>query len=372
MWATAGWHPSDLREQTLTGSEPAHAGLLDYVGGQSARRWWRNAGPHATSAQPNRLATLKVRNQPGDTSILWPVELPESRYLRRAIFALVAISTALLVVIEWALLQNEGMSNESFASVASAAVINLLTSLIAFAVVASVVVWLVPRFERADEVRVVSGRDRSDALEAARRDTKRWWFSGGLGRYNRAVVLPELAERARRTNSRRSVVLLTLDPDHPSVCRTYARMRQGRRTGRSEDWSEESVRMEILATILAAHWCAANEPMLEVEVRFKSTCALTRLEVADSAAIRTSEDPKDSAIIYPVSSPFFALMEEDFRLEREQAKLFIPPTVVPPASDPEALRIWLSSAGINSAAHLSAHQFRQLVEMAESKVDPYA
>jgi hypothetical protein len=326
----------------------------------------------ATNQPRGSGSTLEVSQQTGNTSILWQVQLPESRYLRRAIFALAGTSTVLLVVIEWALLQNEGMSSESFASVASAAVINLLTSLIAFAVVASVVVWLVPRFERADEVRVVSGRDRSEALEAARRDTKRWWFSGGLGRYNRAVVLPELAERARRTNSRRSVVLLTLDPDHPSVCRTYARMRQGRRTGRGEDWSEESVRMEVLATVLAAHWCAANEPMLEVEVRFKSTCALTRLEVADSAAIRTSEDPKDSAIIYPVNSPFFALMEEDFRLERDQARLFIPQTVVPLASEPAALRTWLSSAGITSATHLSAEQFGTLIEMATSKVDPYA
>ncbi|MEH0933419.1 hypothetical protein [Micromonospora sp. CPCC 205558] len=298
------------------------------------------------------------------------MRLPESKYLRRALFGIAALCLLLLAVIQYLLLPADGNRTDNLKAVGANVVANLLTSLIAFVVVAGVVLWLMPPVADSREVKVVSGRDRAATLDEGRRSTTFWWFSGGLGRFNRAVVIPELATAARRSNSARSIVLLTLDPDSSAVCSTYAELRGARRSGRGQEWTEASVRTEILATVLVAFQWRDREPLLEVEVRFKQTCSLTRLEINESFAIRTSEDPAESALVFPRGVPFYSLMQEDFRLDRKQAR-GIQTTPLPAGLDAAPLRSWFVQIGISCAQGMSDSEIREVIEVAASSRSPY-
>jgi hypothetical protein len=298
------------------------------------------------------------------------VTLPESKYLRRAVFGLVALCLVILAVVEFLLLPATGSRSENIKAVGSNVVANLLTSLIAFLVVAGVVLWIIPPSRDSREVRVVNGRDRSAVLDQGRRSTTFWWFTGGLGRFNRTVMIPEMAAAARRSNSTRRILLLTLDPDYAPVCLAYAELRGARRSGRGQTWTESSVRKEVLGTVLTAFQWREREPLLEVEIHFKQTCALTRLEINDSFAIRTSEDPNESAMLFPKDAPFYALMTEDFRLERRQARMF-QPTVLPATIDPAGVRVWFVQGGISCAQNMSDTQMQEVIEVAQSPRNPY-
>ncbi|MEV0154467.1 hypothetical protein AB0H57_12105 [Micromonospora sp. NPDC050686] len=298
------------------------------------------------------------------------MRLPESRYLRRALFGLAALCLLLLALIEYLLLPATGNKVDNLKAVGANVVANLLTSLIAFLVAAGVLLWLFPPVPDAREVKVVSGRDRAAALEEGRRSTTFWWFTGGLGRFNRAVVIPELAAASRQSNSARSIVLLTLDPDCEAVCSTYAELRSARRSGRGQTWTESSVRNEILATILVAFQWRDREPLLEVEVGLKQTCALTRLEINESFAIRTSEDPTESALVFPKEAPFYALMKEDFRLERKQVRS-VRAAPLPADIRPDSLRDWFTRLGVNCTGSMSDAGMQEVIDVAASSRSPY-
>lgn len=305
------------------------------------------------------------------TANLVRVALPESRYVRRLLFSLAAVCLIALALAEYLLLPADGPTTEDLKAIGANAVGNLLTSLIAFLAVAGVLTWLLPKSDQSDEVRVVTGRDRNTTLEDGRRAATFWWFTGGLGRFNRSVLVPELAAAARRSNASRSVVLLTLDPDDSTVCQTYAELRSARRSGHGVDWTAESVRREILATVLACHQSQAREPLLELEIRFKSACALTRLEVTDLFAIRTSEDPSESALVFPKDVAFYSLMREDFRLERKQSREFNPTSSIGPALDPQYVRSWLRAGGVSCVNTMSDDELQQVVALAAKDGNPY-
>ena len=298
------------------------------------------------------------------------VTLPESKYLRRALFGLAALCLVILVTVEFLLLPATGSKGENLKAVGSNVVANLLTSLIAFLIVAGAALWLFPPTRDSREVRVVDGRDRTAILDEGRRSATFWWFTGGLGRFNRAVLIPEMAAAARQSNSTRRVVLLTLDPDYPPVCRAYAELRGARRSGRGQTWTEASVRSEVLATVLCASQWSEREPLLEVEVGFKRTCALTRLEINDSFAIRTSEDPSESAMLFPKDAPFYSLMTEDFRLERRQARR-TSLTELPTALDAASLRQWFTAGGISCAQTMSDPEMLEVIQSAQDSRNPY-
>jgi hypothetical protein len=298
------------------------------------------------------------------------VRLPESKYLRRAVFTLAALCLVVLGIVEYLLLPATGSMGENLKAVGSNVVANLLTSLFAFLILAGVALWLIPPSQDSREVKVVDGRDRTATLDEGRRSTSFWWFTGGLGRFNRAVMIPDMAAAARKSNSTRRIVLLTLDPDYAPVCRTYAELRAARRSGRGQNWTEAAVRNEVLATVLSAFQWQEKEPLLEVELGFKRTCTLTRLEINDSFAIRTSEDPGESAMLFPKDASFYSLMMEDFRLERRQARQ-ISATRLPKTLDASSLREWFAAAGLTCAQAMSDAEMLEVIRSAQSNRNPY-
>jgi hypothetical protein len=161
-----------------------------------------------------------------------------------------------------------------------------------------------------------------------------------------------------------------LDPDSPSVCKAYAELRASRRSAQNQNWTGSSVRNEVLATVLVAFRWQAREPLLDVEVRFKRSCSLTRLEVGETLAIRTSEDPAESALVFPKDSPFYLLMREDFRLEQRQARL-LRPAALPTTVDPQSLRDWFVGGGINCALKATDAEMQEVIDLAASERNPY-
>jgi hypothetical protein len=251
------------------------------------------------------------------------MDIPQPRYARRILLALFLASSALLLLIIFVLIPVLfHASLPSARGVLNSVLLSLFTSVATTGVAAIALDWLLPRPARtAQAVRVIDPRERDEAIEQARRGTERWWFTGGLGRYNRAVVLPELARRARAQNVTIAVTLLMLDPDDPDLCARYARLRLGLRSGKASMWTSGRVRTELLATITSAYCLAHAEPLLNVTIGLKNTCSLLRTEISTHTVIVTTEEPHAVGLAFPRDSAFYDLYSEEFRLSMSQSRV---------------------------------------------------
>lgn len=299
------------------------------------------------------------------------MEIPEGRYVRRAFLLLVGLSFILLGLLQFAVIPYVTESDVQVSEVINDVLTGLLTSLIGAAIVAFVIYWIFPRKAVAGETRAVAGRDRDELLENARRASDFWWFTGGLGRYNRVVVLPEFAQQIRRSNQSKSVVLIILDPNSSEVCERYARLRAGRRSGRGQNWSADVVRNELIATVVSCRQWQEKEPLLDVEIRFKMSCSLSRVEVGATRVVVTSEDPGESALTFEAGSGLYGLYREEFRLAREQSRLFVPPAGSSLDLDESNLLPWLRAGGISDDG-LDDADIKSIVDLVRSRVNPYA
>ena len=269
------------------------------------------------------------------------MELPQPRYARRILLALfIATSVLLLIVLFVVIPLLFRTPLPSAHSVLTAILLSLFTSVVTTGVAAIALDWLLPRPSHLDRiVSVVDPRERDEAIERARRGTERWWFTGGLGRYNRAVVLPELARRARSQNSSISVVLLLIDPDSSAVCNRYARLRMGLRSGKATDWSLRRVRIELLATIVTAYCWVHSEPLLSIEIGLKDSCSLMRTEISAHTVIMTTEEPHALALSFSKGSAFYDIYVEEFRLAMSQSKMLPPSNATFPVQEVSSERV---------------------------------
>jgi hypothetical protein len=178
---------------------------------------------------------------------------------------------------------------------------------------------LFPPPSRPAIVSDVPAHEIGKLLESAFPTTKRWWFDGSTGRYQRARTLPEMGRLARAEGTSREVTIVILDPLDESLCTRYANYRGGLLSGQGKDWTVESVRRDLCATLLAACIYSETEP-LTITVGLKRTMSILRYDLSDTRLVITKEGRSDPAICCPSESFYFDAYLEDLRWGLKQAR----------------------------------------------------
>ena len=143
-------------------------------------------------------------------------------------------------------------------------------------------------------VRVLHGKEVSEAFAQARRSTDRWVFKGGTGTYVRAVTLPECVDIARREKRTLHVQLEIIDPTDEQVCQRYADYRRSLSPGpdsTGELWTLDRTRKESFATILASCWYRQRFTFLTIAVGLSATMSTFRWDMSSGCLVITQEDP---------------------------------------------------------------------------------
>jgi hypothetical protein len=189
------------------------------------------------------------------------VEIPDSKYARRIFSFIVVTTVALLLLIRFLLVPAVADApRPSWSSGFDSVLSELTAAVLSGALITWVFLWLVRGTHAAAEVAIVPAYERGEVLDRAREGTESYRFSGGTGRYNRAVTLPDMARRAHSSNRSKEIVFQLLDPTNDPLCDEYASYRNRVRSGRGgTEWTRARVQSEVLATIVLCYaWARAR------------------------------------------------------------------------------------------------------------------
>jgi hypothetical protein len=157
-------------------------------------------------------------------------------------------------------------------------------------------------------VRLVSGKEISQALADARRQTDIWIYKGGTGGFLRTVTLPQCVEHARQGQRTLRVQLEIIDPTNESACTEYARFRGSVSPSvdqRGAEWTPKRVAAEAYATVLAACWHHQRFRFLTVEIGLSQVMSTFRWDLSVSRAIQSQEDPAASSLVFGRDQPYY-------------------------------------------------------------------
>lgn len=228
----------------------------------------------------------------------------------------------------------------------------------------------IPESEKKHEI--VQPNRIKEIFIKGRIETDFWYFSGGSGRFTRAVTLPELNLISKRNNEHKSIKIILLDPMDDSLCESYASYRQNLKSSKNE-WSIQYVRNEITSTICSSIIHKNINPMLDINVYLKKNFSTLRIDINQSNCIVTKEDKKEPALTTPSDTFLYRTYKEEILQVSKQCfeidmrckianKTFGKLT----ASDIEEICIFL---GFN--AKLKAEDFKNISEILNTNENPY-
>ncbi len=249
----------------------------------------------------------------------------------------------------------------------------LTSSLIVTILVGSFLFFVTPAVMKVAKVEPVEPKVIGDLLKAASATSTTWTFRGAMGRYTRGETLPSLVKRARDSGVRRKLRLIVLDPENKQACHEYAQYRNGVSSlPKSEPLTQELVREQIWATILAATRVSLTQSMIDIQIFIAPIWSIIRIDLSDDVAIMTSEDPREPGLRIDRGSHFYGTYskELDFlaRQSRQLKNLDISSGL---RLDCEAdIRRIIDRLGASS--DLDEQQLQRVFQLVTSKDHPYA
>jgi hypothetical protein len=192
---------------------------------------------------------------------------------------------------------------------------DIFSSLGVTAFLALMVMFLFPIEKSVEEVK---RKPASDYFEKAYSFTGKWDFSGSSGTFIRASTLPQLHAVTGHKQKHVDVLILINDPRDLVICERYVGYK---RTSGEEPWTVERVRLEIVATIIAAAWYGIVNPRLTIRVGLKSVLSRYRYDVSSAYAIVTRENPDEPALIVHSESVRYQGIIEEISCQRDQAEM---------------------------------------------------
>ena len=232
-------------------------------------------------------------------------------------------------------------------------------------------VWATPP-QRPAIVENVPAHEIGGRLDAAFQTSKRWWYDGSTGRYQRASTLPEMTRWARKDRTSREVIVVILDPVNEDLCLRYANYRQALEDG-GAGWTLDRVRCDIYATLLACAFFNQKSP-LAVTAAVKSTMSILRYDLSDAQLVITKEGSKDPAIACPRESYHYDAYCETLRWSLKQAHQIdlSRPTVPENGFDLESARAAFAAMDIYAPTLDDDAIIRSIIALSESQVHPYS
>ncbi|GAB4371194.1 MAG: hypothetical protein Kow00121_12530 [Elainellaceae cyanobacterium] len=301
-------------------------------------------------------------------------ELFENRHKRRVFIYLASVTFLLLLLTRIFVIPAVfKVAQPQFVEIVNIVLDNLIASGIATVAIAGLIFWLNPPVMRKAEISVLEPHQVSRALQEGRQSTNTYWFSGGTGRFTRAVTIPELANSARSKNQTTEIFIQVIDPRNSNLCEAYANYRNRLRSaGGKSPWTTKRVQLEVYATIVSAYAHQSAQPLLRVTVGLKQSYSLFRTDLSSKEAIITKEDPQEPALICRAGSLFYQSFFEDMRLSLDQA--FILSRIS--CQQPQALKAEDVSKILEDLnilnPDLSETDFLQIIDKVQKYDSPYA
>lgn len=143
-----------------------------------------------------------------------------------------------------------------------------------------------------------------------------YWFWGRSGSYFRSTVLPKLDEAARKERRHIEVRIVVPDPDGNGNAARYALMKQGL----GEDADENTLRANVVATVVSAVTVAARNPYLHVSIGLCATVPVLRHDISTAAALITRDAINLPAILVNAGNPYFEMFRDAVENELRQAR----------------------------------------------------
>jgi hypothetical protein len=233
------------------------------------------------------------------------------------ILIIIGIIRIYVIPYHFPLPENEGI--EYFKSILD----KISTSLI----VSIIIAWFLFKIEIPEEVtklEIIEPNRLKEVFTRARLDSNFWFFSGGAGRYTRAVTLPEMSKLSQDLNESRNFRILLLNPNDINLCDKYSDYRNSLKSVKSktDNWTKEYVQNEIIATICSAYIQKSLNPLLEISIFLKSTFSTMRIDLSQSNCIVTKEDKKDLALLTPANTYLYKTYKEEiFHLSKQCLEL---------------------------------------------------
>jgi hypothetical protein len=254
--------------------------------------------------------------------------------------------------------------------------VSLIDKLVAGVVLAIIaLVWYrltAPRSGFAEDLEVVEAWNNNPKLSAPLSSTKAYWFRGRSGRWFRNVAIPALSNAASRDQVTRTITMILPDPNDGTVLKAYADHRNSLAGSTGGRWTPERIRLEILATIIAAGQTAAHNRLFTARVFLISDFSVFRYDLSDAGLMMTREDPRLPGWFSREGTRFYASVKEDLRIATERGREVILsqaawPQELIPASDLPPL---VAQLGFNIP--LTDEEGQALHEAIKNKDDPYA
>lgn len=181
--------------------------------------------------------------------------------------------------------------------------------------------WLTAEDSNNAKIEILQAREIGEALVAARKNTEKWWFNGGTGRYTRCETLPGLAQHALLAGSSIDVFITIMNPRNTKLLEQYVRYRNGLKSAKKNGTrTYQDVQVELFATIVLAYAWNKEQPLLKIKVGLKDTYSLFRLDLSSSKVVITKEDPKEPAIGHDKGTFFYSAYQEELRQSMSQVQ----------------------------------------------------
>lgn len=168
---------------------------------------------------------------------------------------------------------------------------------------------------------IVDSNTLKEYFPKARLDTDFWYFSGGTGRYTRAVTIPEISQISEKLNSHKNIRINLLDPTDVILCKAYAKFRTSLKSGKKEKkWNLEYVRREIIATICCAVIYRSKNQLLEISIFLKNSFSSLRIDLSKNYCFVTKEDKQEPALLIPKDTFLYRTFREEILQTSKQYK----------------------------------------------------
>lgn len=200
----------------------------------------------------------------------------------------------------------------------------LISTIIVSFVVAITFWWIKSPLDRIPPGFEIVPTAISNTLESAARKSAEWEYIGHTGRYVRNRIFPILDNSSRRNNRPVHLRMMILDPRNLDLCERYANYRNQSRSSEilADNWTPETVRIELLTTIAKTALLNAETNQVQCEIRFRHVLSQFRVDASDDWIVVTQEDPQEPAFSYPKGSKFFDYYRRENRLVWDQSPPF--------------------------------------------------
>jgi hypothetical protein len=238
---------------------------------------------------------------------------------RRRFLFTISLIILLLFLVRFYVLPLESLScltNENLISFID----KFITSIFTAVVVGYFLYWIIADEKKKEVQFTESGAEIEKHLANSRKTTGSWLFNGGLGRYTKSDTIPQLSERASKERQTISIALIVLNPFNTSLVEKYIDYRLSVEIkSKRAKWTNLEVQSEILATIITALFCKRRNQFLNISVKIKDFFTLSRMDISDTIAVITREDPTIPSIILEKDSYMYKHYSEEFQQVSRQS-----------------------------------------------------